>query len=708
MDHDEIQPDDMEINPVMTSTRSIKQAIESLVIALDVQVHTQPTALDSVSQQNIDIVDRLIAAAEASDIFLRPTPYQSVDETFAIIRQGYAVVFSLPSGELLVLERPEGRKIIASRIGDEFEHCSIGKPDLRRLLEPQESIRMMVAKKEFECETLSGSHDHNGSGGEHEHALPIQRLIALLNLDRRDIGLVVLFAGVSGVLGLATPLVIEGLVNVVSWGTYFQPLVVLAGMLMTCLAIAAVLKILQTWVVEIIQRRQFVRIVSDLAHRFPRANQRSLVGEYPRELANRVFDIMTIQKATAVLLLDGVSVALTTVLGLVLLAFYHPFLLGFDIVLVFSMVFFTWLLGHGGIESAIKESKTKYAVAHWLQDVLSMPNAFKSGGGETLAILRANQLTSEYVRARKKQFSVVIRQVIFAVGLQAVASTVLLGLGGWLVINGQLTLGQLVASELVVTVVVGAFAKAGKSLEKFYDMMAGIDKVGHLLDIPADPRVEIGVLPSGPMEISWNDLALRGPTRTTRIPQASIDAGWSVCLVGDDSAGKSLFARAIAGQITPEIGVIQLGAFEAVEGALARPGALVGYAGSPEIFHGTVTENVNLGRRDLSMQRVRQALTDVDLLESVLSLPGGLSTKLQTGGYPLTRDQQDRLMIARAIVSRPRVLVIDGLLDGFGPGEQDQLWKSLTSDSPQWTLIVVSNCDGVAKRCTTRISVRQS
>ncbi|QEF99819.1 Alpha-hemolysin translocation ATP-binding protein HlyB [Stieleria maiorica] len=686
----------------------VEKTVAALVIALDVQPSKQPIAFTVLPHDPEDPFRPLIQAAENAGIVLRETPFRSAGEAFAAVQHGYALVFALRGGKMLVLEGPEGRRVTASIIGNSTEHYSLSKSELIERLGDVESVRMLVAKKELECETLSRSDTAAESDGNGSPPSPVQRFVALLDMDRRDLGLVVLFAGVAGVLGLATPLVVEGLVNVVSWGTYFQPLVVLAGMLLTCLGIAGVLKVLQTWVVEIIQRRQFVRIVSDLSHRFPRANQASLRGKYPREFANRVFDIMTIQKATAVLLLDGVTVILTTALGLFLLAFYHPFLLGFDLVLVFAMVFFTWLLGRNGIQTAIKESKTKYEVAHWLQDVIAMPSAFKTGGGERLAILRANQLTTEYIQARKKQFGVVIRQVIFAVGLQVVASTVLLGLGGWLVINGQLTLGQLVASELVVTVVVGAFAKAGKSLEKFYDMMAGIDKVGNLLDIPPDPRTEIGTIPDGPAQVSWSDLAFHSVTHRSRVPEADVAAGSRLAVIGDDQAGKDRFARSLAGLMDPNAGVIQVAGFDAMEAAIANPGELVGYAGEPELFYGSIVENVSLGRPNVSPNRVRQVLTAVDLLELVLSLPDGLNTKIQTGGYPLTREQQVRLVIARAIAPRPRLVVINGLLDEVSRQYRDLIWNNITGPEANRTLIVFTNRDEVADLCDGQISLHLS
>jgi putative ABC transport system ATP-binding protein len=466
--------------------------------------------------------------------------------------------------------------------------------------------------------------------------------------------------------------------------------------------------VLQAVVVEMIQRRQFVRIVSDLAHRFPRANQASMVGEYPRELANRVFDVMTIQKATAILLLDGVSIVLTTMIGLLLLAFYHPYLLGFDIVLLLSMISITWILGRGGIRTAIEESMTKYAVAHWLQDVLASPTVFKTGGGEALAVARANQLTTEYINARERQFRVVLRQIVFAVGLQVVASTVLLALGGWLVIDHQLTLGQLVASELVVTVVVGAFAKAGKSLEKYYDLMAGIGKVGHLLDIPIDPRDDQTGVEDGAAEASWSDLVFEGPAGQSKVPAANVAAGSRVAIVGDDLSGCSLLARTLAGLVEPSHGLAQIAGLDSAQAAVSDAGRLVGYVGGREIFHGSLRENIDLARIGIGQSRVREVIQQVGLSDTVLRLPDGLDTELQTDGFPLSRVQAIQLMFARVIAAKPKLLIIDRLLDELDAASQAHLWETLASPDASWTLVVVTNREDIAQRCNTQIAVRSS
>jgi len=338
--------------------------------------------------------------------------------------------------------------------------------------------------------------------------------------------------------------------------------------------------------------------------------------------------------------------------------------------------------------------------------VISSPAAFKVNGGENLAIERANQLTTKYLTARKSQFRVVLRQIIFAISLQVIASTVVLGLGGWLVITGELTLGQLVASELVVTVVVGAFAKAGKSLEKFYDLMAGVDKVGHLLDIPVDPRYELSRTPDAPIEVRWDDLVFKDATTTVQIPAAEIKAGSRVAILGNDLPRQSWLARTLAGLVQPDKGIVEIAGFEAKQAALAGEGRWVGYAGRFEVFHSTLQQNVDLGRTGIGHNRVRDVLQSVGLWNTVIRLPDGVQSVLQTDGYPLSRSHVAQLVIARAMAGNPRLLVIDGLLDDLSGDAREMVWSAISSDDAPWTLVVVTNLPEIADICDRKLYVK--
>ena len=275
-------------------------------------------------------------------------------------------------------------------------------------------------------------------------------------------------------------------------------------------------------------------------------------------------------------------------------------------------------------------------------------------------------------------------------------------------IDGQLTLGQLVASELVVTVVVGAFAKAGKSLEKFYDLMAGIDKVGHLLDIPTDPRRESEQLPEEAVQVGWSDLVFQGAASQSKIPAATIPAGGRVAIVGDDIDGCSELAKTLAGLVEPTQGLAQIAGLDAVAAATSGAGRMIGYAGRKEIFHGTLRENIDLGRIGIGQSRVRDVLHRVGLSPAVLQLPDGLETELQTDGYPLTDLQIAQLVLARAIVAAPKLLIINRLLDELDADNLASVWTTLSAAEAPWTLVVVTNRSDIAERCESQIAIRKT
>ena len=294
---------------------------------------------------------------------------------------------------------------------------------------------------------------------------PLQRLLGLLNAEKEDIRVIGVFALGTGVLTLATPIAVQALVNNVAFGTLLQPVVVLTLALVLGLGLSSALTALEVYVVEILQRRLFVRVTGDLAHRLPRVKLGALDGKYGPELVNRYFDVFTVHKATATLLLDGLDLVLRTSVGLLLLAFYHPLLLAFDLVLVIALLFVLLFLGRTGESTAVKESKAKYKVAAWLETIAARPTAFKSPAAQIMARDRVDHLARDFLLARKDHFRIIMRQTIGSLAVQTIASAALLGLGGWLVIQGQLTLGQLVAAELVVTAVVASFAKMGKQIE---------------------------------------------------------------------------------------------------------------------------------------------------------------------------------------------------------------------------------------------------
>mgnify|MGYP002632169620 CR=1 FL=1 len=518
-------------------------------------------------------------------------------------------------------------------------------------------------------------------------ASPLQRVRALMSIESEDLLTVVLYSVAVGLLSLATPVAVQALVNTVAFGTAVQPLLVLTILLGAGLALAAGLQLLQAWVVELLRRRLFVRLVSDLAHRLPRVRIDAMRGGRGPELLNRFFDIFTLEKAVATWLGDGLGALITAAVGLAVLAVYHPALLVFDLLLGGAVAGVFLLLGRGGTYTAVKESKAKYAVAAWMEELARHPVAFKASGAADLARSRADVLTREFLEARAAHFRVVLRQVAGALGLQVVAAAGLLGIGGWLVIARQLTLGQLVAAELIVATTVAAFAKSSKLLESWYDLLAAADKLGQLTDLPLEPAGEKTTgLQEGPLSAVL-------PVGGQRV---RIAPGERVAFTGRSGAGQSAALEQLFGLVGGRVEVSDTPVADLDRDLLRRRVALVqGF----EIIEGTVLDNVRFGRAALSRSEAWAALRSVGLEGAVARLEGGLDAPLAPAGAPLVPAEARRLVVARSLAGHPDLLLIDEAIDGLEEDEGETVLDSVFHPARPWTVLVVSHDPAVLARC---------
>lgn len=611
-------------------------------------------------------------------------------EMIRLAQDGAIVILRSPqSGAWHSLTAGKGRRIQHSmpRGVQHVQHLS-ARRILRRLKKQgfEGNLRCVV----MEPNLKSAVSTEGPTGGKR----PTDRLMALLRTESQDLWIVAVFALVSGLLGMTTPLAVEALVNTVAFGRFLQPVIILSLMVLAFLIFQAALMGLQTFVTEIIQRRLFARVAADLSFRLPTTRLEAMDGQYSPELVNRFFDIVTVQKSIAGLLLEGISLVLNAVVGMTVLAFYHPYLLAFDMVLLLLLPFTVFVLGRGAVKTSIKESKTKYSMAAWLEDLARCQTAFRYDGAVEFALGRADRLIFDYLSARKKHFQIHMRQVIFMLLTQAVAGTAVLAIGGWLVISGQLSLGQLVAAELIVAVVLGSFAKLGKHMESFYDLMAAVDKLGVLLDLPLERQDGLLLFPIDPthgIETNGLSYALPDGREVLRNVTLAILPGEQVALSGVSGSGKSLLLDMLFGLREPKSGQVTI--FGVAPGDL-RPDVLrrrVALARDIEIFHGTIAENVHLERPEIGIGDVRSALEVVGLRRLIQRLPDGLETALGPCGTPLTASQLQRLMIARAIAGRPDILLIDEVLDTLADEESAPILQHILESDEKGTIVLVSN-----------------
>ncbi len=361
-----------------------------------------------------------------------------------------------------------------------------------------------------------------------------------------------------------------------------------------------------------------------------------------------------------------------------------------------AVLFIFLVLGRGGATSAIKESKAKYAVAAWMEELARHPVAFKAAGAADLARDRADVLTREFLVARGKHFRVVLRQLAGGLGLQVVVASGLLGVGGWLVISRQLTLGQLVAAELIVAATVAALAKSSKLLESWYDMLAALDKLGQLTDLPLEPQGEKTTgLPEGPLSVT---VPVGGGT-------ARITPGQHVALTGPPHGGKTTLLEAMFGVADADVAIGRVPIQDLDKTLLRRRVALVQGA---EVIEGTVLENLRFGRPGPSRAEAWSLLRRVGLEETVLSLDGGLDAPLAPTGSPLVPPEVRRLIIARGLAGDPDLLLVDEAIDGLDDANRDLVLDAVFHYARSWTLVVVTHDPAVLERCDRVLTIDDS
>jgi len=539
-------------------------------------------------------------------------------------------------------------------------------------------------------------------GGDPGPSQALRRLWSFARLEGSELWMVFVYAVLIGVLTLLTPVAVQALVNSIAFGSVLQPLIILTLALLAGLAFAAGLRVLRLYVVEILQRRVFVRVAGDFGRRLPRLGAELHDQRFAPELTNRFFDVITVQKAGSTLVVDALGLLLQTAMGLLLLAFYHPILLAFDAVLLGLLSALIFLPARRGVRSAMAESKAKFATASWLENLAGNPELFGTAESTANASARTEALCRTYLDARAEHYRKLLTQIVGGLGLQVFASVTLLGVGGWLVINRQLTLGQLVAAELVVAAIGSGFGKLGKQLEKLYDAVAAMDKIGEVVDAKRERDGGEPIRGEGPLHLRLTEVA---HPRVACTIDADIHAGERIGIAGSSGSGKSTLIDLIAGRREPKGGALRADGIDLRQADLLRYRQEVGIVGASVQFPiTTIAEYLRLSAPDATSEAIREALHVVGLDDVIQRLPKGLEDKLLPHGGPLSRSQALRLAVARVLVQQPRLILVDETLDALT--EPSAITDALMRRGAPWTLIVVSSDHDILSRCDRVITLR--
>lgn len=540
------------------------------------------------------------------------------------------------------------------------------------------------------------------------HLTPFQRVIKLISFEKQDIFLLLYLTAAYGVLGIATPVAVQAMVNIVTMGGVLQPLYVVGIILFCLLALSGAIYTIETFLVEMIQRRIFVRHSLQIAQNTEQIHISVYDQFNPVELVNRYFDIQTVQKSVATLLTVGLTALLQGLIGSIVLLFYSLY---FGI-LVILMLIVLWVivfgLGKSAEETAIKESKAKYEMAAWLETIARNKWLSKFYGAKQRNSANTVQLAEGYLLVRTKHFKVLMMQLVGAVSLYALIGTGMLVLGGTLVIKGQINLGQFVAAELIIFGVLSAFVRFVIKLEYLYDLLAAVDKLGVLETLPVERSGDHQPGQEGYTTLKVNHLTFQHVDQSALISDLSftLQRGQSLAVIGGLGSGKTTLLELITGLRQPVQGYVSYNDIDVRQLDLSHLRDRIGVANKVEWQHGSILDNLKLQRPEVALDDVIEVLQVLGLWQEICKLSNGIETVLTDFGAPMTHTQLQRLMLARAMLGRPDVLIIDGLLDQLSQQELDQMFMLLKRQQQDWILLVTTRYQHIAQHCQQVVSLQ--
>jgi ABC-type bacteriocin/lantibiotic exporter with double-glycine peptidase domain len=520
------------------------------------------------------------------------------------------------------------------------------------------------------------------------------------------------YAIFQGLVALSLPLGIQAIINLIQSATLPTSWTVLVFVVILGIVVSGALFIMQLHISENLQQRIFTRAAFEFAYRIPKIRYDVLHNKYVPEIVNRFFDIISVQKGISKILLDFSSAVLQIIFGIILLSFYHPFFILFGFLLIALVLLILKVWGPRGLATSLDESAQKYEVAFWLEEIARSLRVFKMSGDSTFHLNRIDGHVKNYLRYRNLHFKILIYQYISLVGFKAIVGGGLLILGSILVVNQQINLGQFVAAEIVLLLVVSSVEKVIISIQDIYDILTAVEKVGSVTDWPLEG--ETGVNPTKNAKefgfsLESNDLRYNypdGDKPAFKPLNLAIEAGEKWCISGSNGSGKSTLIHVLAGFYDHFQGTLLINgvSLHTIDMSIYRH-----YLGTcltdEEIFNGTLRDNITIGRDDISDDIILHLSEKLFWDKSLRDLPEGLDTWINPDGKKLPRSLVRKIILTRALACNPKLILIEDNLHHIDETERMKIWSLLTDENQKFTLVAITSDTQVKNLFTNKIEL---
>jgi ABC-type bacteriocin/lantibiotic exporter with double-glycine peptidase domain len=533
---------------------------------------------------------------------------------------------------------------------------------------------------------------------------PLIRFWSLLKANNKEIRQIYSLSFFSGLVALTLPLGIQAIINLIQGGEISISFIVLIIIVIAGIILAGTLQVMQLRITENIQQSLFARAAFDFALRIPNIKSEELYKKYAPELMNRFFDITTVQKGLSKILIDFSLATLQIVFGLFLLSLYHPLFILLSITVVLVLYFILKFTSKKGFETSLKESGNKFNVAFWLQELAHARVSFKMAGSNHLAGNETDRRVNKYLLARENHYMILKQQMVYLIGFKVFIAACLLSIGGVLVINQQMNIGQFVAAELIILLVISSVEKIILCLETIYDVLTSLEKIGQVSDLELESNSSgMTIKASASISLELKDVLFSYPNAanlTIENCNLQVPSNSKIAIHGNNGSGKSTLMKLISGQFQIQNGAICFNDLPVGNYQIDSVRKLIGsYINGDELFNGTIEDNISMGRDNVTTNDVLEVIDLLMLKDFIKSLPQGLNTKVYNDGQSFPKSIIQKLLLARAIVHHPKLLLLEDCFDNLTETEKNKIIDYLLSDKFDGTIVAVTNDEYFLSKC---------
>ena len=533
----------------------------------------------------------------------------------------------------------------------------------------------------------------------------LDKFFKIIRLEKKEVTAIYFYAILSGVIQLTLPLGIQTIINFsqAAAGTANLPvsIILLIFIVLIGILVSGILQVNQMKIVEKIEQSIFTRFSLDFANKIPKIDSKELNNDHLPELMNRFFEVINLQKGLSKILLDIPLAVIQIVFGLVLLSFYNSTFIILGLLLILLLYFIFNYTSKKGLIASYNESENKYEVASWLEEIARSYKTFKISSQNNFHLKRTDDLVKDYLVSKTKHFEILKFQYWSLIVFKLLISAMMLIIGAVLLINQQLNIGQFIAAEIVILLILGAVEKLILNLEVAYNILTGVEKLNVINDKKSEVQGQTSFVSNhNGIALEVQNLNFKFDDNKPLLENLSfnIPAGAKVCVMGDGGSGKSILLELIGGTLKNFEGVINVNTIPINNLNQKEYRKNIGiFYNEQDIFEGTLYENICMGNESITPADIMKHAEMLEIKEFISLLPEGLYTPLQPTGKGLSTIMAKKILLLRAIVHQPELLVLDEPFELAGAESSKKISKYLI-DLPNTTCMIVSGYIPFAKR----------